>query len=172
MCCLAEVRVNINMVLSESSHHNDEEIRELWVELSPFKLSDLVECGIHGPRYLVWPLVCQCVKHISQRSNASCERNGGSRYVSWITGTIPPLVMVTSNFLSHLHVRNIALRKKLRTDGRMGAHDLGFRFIQLIGLQQNRVRYANLSDIVKTGGKIYHVASILLATKFMGEERG
>ena len=113
----------------------------------------------------------ECIEHVGQCRNARGQWDCGSRGIARIARSIPPLMVISSDLLGHLHVGDVALRQKLRADSRMGTHDLRFGFIQLCRLEEDRVRHANLSYIVQSRGELNHKAGVIIAPEFLSQER-
>src|SRR5690349_5327897 len=94
MRSLSKEGVDVNVILAKATDQNDKEIGQLRVELPTFQSRNFIEGSINGPSHLVWPLMRKCIKHIGERCNARREWNTGARQISWISRSIPPLVMM------------------------------------------------------------------------------
>ncbi|CAN5485464.1 hypothetical protein BH10PSE17_BH10PSE17_03610 [soil metagenome] len=110
------------------------------------------------------------VEDISNGANARSYRNRRAGYPVRITRAVPPLVMMPSDFFSHLHVRDIALSEELGTDCGVRLHDLALGSIQLARLQKNAVWNADLANVMQPRCNINHEADVVVASVLTGEQ--
>src|SRR5262245_9301420 len=99
----AQEGVKVNLILLQPADQDYEVIRQLRIKLHALESSDFVQRGLNRPGNLVWAFVSERIEHVCERSDSSRQGNSRTRNVTRIAGSVPPLVVIASDFLGHLH---------------------------------------------------------------------
>ena len=104
---------------------------------------------LHRPGRAIWALVRQRIEKVRDRDDARLDRNPLARMPVGISGAIPPLVMTARNALRHLDQRGMSACQHRRSYRRVRLHDAAFLVREGSGLEQDRIRNSDLSNVVK-----------------------
>src|SRR5260221_3161665 len=158
------------MISPQPPYENDEEVWKSRVKLPRLKRRNFVDGRVDWTCDLIWSLVGKRVKDVGQCSNSRCQRYSRAGHVTGIAAAIPPLMMMAGDLLSHLHMRDVALRKQLSADRCMRTHNLTFGIVKLVSLKQDRIGNPNLADVMQSSRQLDHVARIVIAAELLSQQ--
>src|SRR5690348_3348111 len=87
-----------------------------------------------------------------------------------ITASVPPLVMMTCDFLCHIHLSKLALRKKLCPNFCVQAHEVALCIFKCARTSKDPIRNGNLSDVVEPSREFKHFHLVLCPSHLGGKQ--
>src|ERR1035437_1108653 len=121
---------------------------QIGIEAGATTALDLCQHVLHPPRLLVGPLGEKGVIHVHHSADAPHERNLLALPTGRVAAAVPVLVMAAGDALRHLHEGVGRPGEDLRTESRVRLDGLPLLGVELTGLQQDPIGYADLADVV------------------------
>ena len=136
---------------------------------APAFVHDDLESFLERVGLLVWPRVREHVEHVGNGHDPRLERNLRTGDPVRVSGAIPALVVSARDGRGHREDPVRTATEDLDADGGMTLHDRDFACVESPGLAQNRVRDADLADVVERSGPADQVDLLCLQPELCGE---
>src|SRR5262249_14775091 len=136
---------------SLGSNHSHERVNDRRIKLIGALAIDLGNRVADGPRRFVGALLRQRIEHVGNRDDAS-RKGDVAAADAGVSAAVPSLMMREGDLFGQTQQRKLASRQNPRANCRMTLDDLEFLGRQPADLHQNRVRYADLADVMEFGG--------------------
>ena len=132
-----------------SSADVKERLHERGIELTTLLGHHIGDGPIDRVGRLVRPGVGHGVEGVGDRRDPGRQRNVLGRDPQWVSGAVPPFVVVLGDFLGYLEQRDLTARENLGPDRRVSLDELELGLAEGSRLEQDRVGDPDLPDVVE-----------------------